>query len=335
MHLPFFYSWRRTLVMLSPSGLSAVRVRAYDGTSDRSSYNSYASQQPGNQPGAAEVSSLLIYTEDDYRHIPESDVQLTWDSTLNSTFDARCLADKAVACTTSERACAASHLRAWRAIAASRGVKSIRSKASEALVKANNRKSADGAEPVQLVTTSPETIYKTLQQLHKAAHGGSSTVTKQSTYDVAESYLTPQEGSDYFIIIEDDVAFPQQSLVDLRATVRALMRALPADVDVLYLSGVLPKDSPHFKLTHKKDDPFYGINYVWTLQAYVLRPRAVEVLLSKLPIWAPVDNFVASLIFNKELKVLNWDYVIVQYTTIDLSAPTTNILYVCVYSIFF
>lgn len=294
-------SWRRTLVMLSPSGLSAVRVRAYDGTGDRSGYATQLHGAQGSQ-GTVEAPALLIHAEDDYSHIPESDVLLTWDSTLNSKFDARYLANKAVACTATERACAASHLRAWRAIAASRGFKSSRSKASEALVKASSRKSTGGSEPVQLVTTSPETIYKTLLQLQKAARGVP-TGTRPPSDDAADSYLYPQEGTDYYIVLEDDVAFPQQSLVDLRATVRALMRALPADVDVLYLSGVLPKDNPHFKLTHKKDEPFYGINYAWTLQAYVLRPRAVEVLLSKLPIWAPVDNFVASLIYNEELKV--------------------------------
>jgi len=49
--------------------------------------------------------------------IPESDVVKTWDSTLNATFDNRCLSNKVMHMTASEQACAASHLMIWRLIA--------------------------------------------------------------------------------------------------------------------------------------------------------------------------------------------------------------------------
>jgi hypothetical protein len=50
-------------------------------------------------------------------YIPEKDVTKTWDSTLNNTYDRRCTAGAATLLTPSERACAASHLKVWRAIA--------------------------------------------------------------------------------------------------------------------------------------------------------------------------------------------------------------------------
>jgi len=48
--------------------------------------------------------------------IPESDVVKIWDSTLNASFDSRCLVNNNMHMTTSERACAASHLTTWRLI---------------------------------------------------------------------------------------------------------------------------------------------------------------------------------------------------------------------------
>lgn len=336
-----YFRWRRMVVMLSSSGLSAVRVRAFDGTGNNTiDFSNYDSQQsvgvtttataPTGSDGLASPHLQTITADDLYTDIPESDVQLTWDSTLNAKFDQRYLPNPAVLSTPSERACAASHLRVWRAIAALCGIKSARSKVSQAVVKAKRQQSATSAAAAagggggvdndndQLVTAPPDGIFKSLHQLHKCALGTSHVLTsapprptepfpaaaKSSSVDMADQFLSPQEGVDYFLVLEDDVSFPQQSLVNLRATVRALMRALPADVDILYLGGVLPKETPQFKLKHKKDEPFYSVNYVWTLQAYVLRPRAVEILLSKLPIWAPVDNFVSGMIYNKELKVI-------------------------------
>jgi hypothetical protein len=49
--------------------------------------------------------------------IPESDVSWYWDSTLNSKFDDKCVPDRKLKLSDSERACAASHLSIWRTIA--------------------------------------------------------------------------------------------------------------------------------------------------------------------------------------------------------------------------
>lgn len=310
---------RRLLIMLDQASLSAVRVRAFDGTSgDATSSITPAEMFQRNFAADFADSTLpapraMPRLEDAYSSIPESDVQLTWDSTLNNKFDPRCPVNTRTVATQSERACAASHLRVWRAIAAARGTKAAKSKLRG--VQSLAAESSDALS--QRVFASAEDIYKSLSSLTlgwsrptavKATTSNATSTESASARNqialVEDSFY--QEGTDYFIIFEDDVSFPQQSLVDLRATVRSIMRVLPSSVDILYLCGVLPKACADFKLKNIKGDPFFSINYAWTLQAYVLRSRAVEVLLAKLPIFAPVDNFVASLVYHGELRVSSY-----------------------------
>ena len=48
--------------------------------------------------------------------IPPEVVTMTWDSTLNATFDSKCFINVATPMTASERACAASHVMTWKLI---------------------------------------------------------------------------------------------------------------------------------------------------------------------------------------------------------------------------
>lgn len=300
--------------MLDQATFSAVRIRAFDGTSgDATSSITPAEMFQRNFAANTSDSTLPVprampRLEDAYSSIPESDVQLTWDSTLNNKFDPRCPVNTRTVATQSERACAASHLRVWRAIAAARGTKAAKSK-----LRGLQSLAAESSDTLsERAFASAEDIYKSLNSLQLGK--SRPPAVKSTTPAPAEAACSQnqialvedafcEEGTDYFIILEDDVSFPQQSLVDLRETVRSIMRVLPASVDILYLCGVLPKACSDFKLKNIKGDPFFSINYAWTLQAYVLRSRAVEVLLAKLPIFAPVDNFVASLVYHGELRV--------------------------------
>lgn len=321
--------YRRLLIMLEQASLSVVRIRSFDGTSTNQSSSltpaemfqrSFGAQQdPSTADSLLPAARAVPSIQDAYDSIPESDVQLTWDSTLNNKFDPRCPVNTNTVATPSERACAASHLRVWRAIAAVRGIKVAKSK----LRGMQSMMTASSDTPSESAFASPEVVYKELLSLRtggvssavptavpSASNSNISSSSKVDKKDAAQNQMSaleeslyPQEGLDYFIVFEDDVCFPQQSLVDLRATVHSIMRVLPASVDILYLCGVLPKACAEFRLRNIKGDPFYSINYAWTLQAYVLRSRAVEVLLSKLPIFAPVDNFVASLVYHGELRV--------------------------------
>jgi hypothetical protein len=289
--------------MLAQANIAAVRIRAWDGTGDTAASAAEMFQRNFGGAGAGLVSpsggggsggdgtqDVVVRREDDYNDIPESDVQLTWDSTVNSKFDARCAPNPAVIATASERACAASHLQTWRYIAGLCGIKTSQKKHSRATELALTSEVGKAPSPVEIFST-----------LRGTPQGDASIRNKGLFSDYFPAHGDEEE--EFFVVLEDDVCFPQQSLVNLRASIRALIKSLPADADILYLGGLLPKAAPEFHLQHKKNAPFYTVNYVWTLQAYVLRRRAVEVLLSKLPISAPVDNFVAGLIYAGELKV--------------------------------
>ena len=82
-----FDRWKKLLRASDCHGLNLMRISAIDG------------------------SDIAGFT------IPESDVVKIWDSTLNATFDNRCLSNKVMHMTASEQACAASHLMIWRLIA--------------------------------------------------------------------------------------------------------------------------------------------------------------------------------------------------------------------------
>ena len=303
-------------------------MRAWDGTTEQTAASAaemfqrhFTSSSGWND--TTNINTVPVKIEDLYSDIPEADVQLTWDSTLHAKFDTRCNANTAVIATPSERACAASHLRVWRTIAEICGIKTASKSIlrQSALARAASAGSTEPGSGSGSAGVGCDSLIPSLVEQYKSVTGrdndktttstGSSitAVTEGSARNVSasllalENELKGRSETEYFVIFEDDVNFPQQKLVDLRATIRDLMATVPRNTDIVYLGGMLPKGSADFKLVHRKNESFYGVNYVWTLQAYVLRRRAVEVLLSKLPITAPVDNFIAGLIYNKELKV--------------------------------
>ena len=95
----------------------------------------------------------------------------------------------------------------------------------------------------------------------------------------------------------------------LQSLIHRLKKKLPGDVDILYLKGIVPKSSQYLKAS-VLNKLFMEVNYVWTLKAYVLRESAVVTLLANLPITGPVGNFVAQLIYSRQLKVHSLLYLV-------------------------
>jgi hypothetical protein len=333
--------------MLEQAGVSAVRVKAFDGTTSAIEYASRYAGSGSNTACLVESdstvdSSTLLFT-DDYSHIPESDVELTWDTTLNAQFDKRYQSTTRVTSTPSERACAASHLRVWRAIAAVRAGTSSSSGGGGRTNQPKNPRGgpakagkqgpdssaqAEGEEEegkgkgkgeekagAEAVSLAPDEVYRSLSALALPPHKDAQSSTTAAIVAAAaaskkgsnapdglllcERIMQIDEDLDYYLVLEDDVQIPHQNLASFATTVKALMRQLPSHIDVLYLNGCIPNTLK----TPRLKEHFIKVSYVWTMQAYVLRGRAVEVLLSKLPMFAPVDNFVASLIHDGELEV--------------------------------
>ena len=116
------------------------------------------------------------------------------------------------------------------------------------------------------------------------------------------------DDDDFYVILEDDALIEPDSRAQFHRYVEYYMRRLPGDVDVMLLGGYMPMKSPLFEQSNcgGAQNPFRRVNYVWQLFGYVLRGRAVEVLLSSLPINAPADTFIAALLYNKTLQVISF-----------------------------
>ena len=87
--------------------------------------------------------------------------------------------------------------------------------------------------------------------------------------------------------------------VRFRRHLAQIIASLPPDWDILYLGHAA---SARGKGKALKGGIFYKPCYIWQLHGYILRGRAVEILLSLLPIRGPVDNFIASLVYDGSLQ---------------------------------
>ncbi len=270
--------WRRVTLLSDRCGITAIRVRAVDGTAkvDQCNGHEHCDDSQGSQQSRV-------------AEIPVTDVCLTWDSSLNAKFDAGCLVNPHTPLTAAERACAASHLKVWRTIAA---LRTGDTDAQDYLGRTSGGQS--GID-----------IARQLYTMHAITRFGSDFPTGQSNKVKSEKPMSegdPRE-ADYYIIFEDDAHVSVAKQEDFRREVAYLMKRLPTSVDVLYLGGALPKRAAEFRSHVMHGGTFLKVNYIWMLHAYVLRGRAVDVLLSNLPINSPVDNFLASLIYQKQLVV--------------------------------
>ena len=114
--------------------------------------------------------------------------------------------------------------------------------------------------------------------------------------------LNHNDNDDWYLILEDDAELsPGVSHDNLQHTLnKIIQQKLPRDFDICYLGHVIPRNSSK---TFFRGGDIVKPNYAWCLHAYVLRGRAVDVLLKNLPINAPVDNFIGQLLFDEALEV--------------------------------
>jgi GR25 family glycosyltransferase involved in LPS biosynthesis len=204
--------------------------------------------------------------------IPERDVALTWDTTLNSQFDSQCAAMHEVAMTASERACAASHLKVWREIL------TFQSSAH--------------------CSTHMRSFYSFHENVDRS-------LNIPSTDSPVISPKLPSPDSNVFVIFEDDADIKSYGLASFRSEVLNIIhKASSLDWDIIYLGGVIPKKSLKFKSKRMKSGYFLKVNYIWMLHAYIINAKAVKKIIAHLPIIGPVDNFIAMLIHEEVLSAL-------------------------------
>jgi GR25 family glycosyltransferase involved in LPS biosynthesis len=260
--------WRKFVMANERMGVNIIRVCAVDGSS---------------------IINTDFHDEDVSRFlnslVPETDVSIFWDSTLNSQFDSGCMVNTHTPLTPAERACAASHLKVWRAIA------DIRARLGMGAFQRTREQAVDHVGVTSAGARGIDLMYSMYTMFHREAMS----FKKQS--------LILREEFDYYLVFEDDAVIPFAKQAGFRKNVALLMHKLPSCVDILYLGGAVPKRASGFKSKFACDKLFSHVNYIWMLHAYVIRGRAVDVLLSNLPINSPVDNFIASLVYHEQLMV--------------------------------
>jgi len=95
------------------------------------------------------------------------------------------------------------------------------------------------------------------------------------------------------LVLEDDAA-PTPEFVD---RLQRAMEALPQDADVLYLGYSQAAD-----WRREVTSELVESEYVWTTVGYIVWPAGARKLLSALPVDQPVDNFMATLNAEGDLK---------------------------------
>eukprot|EP00931_Biecheleriopsis_adriatica_P095130 TRINITY_DN68759_c0_g1_i1.p1 TRINITY_DN68759_c0_g1~~TRINITY_DN68759_c0_g1_i1.p1 ORF type:complete len:413 (+),score=55.51 TRINITY_DN68759_c0_g1_i1:94-1239(+) len=95
------------------------------------------------------------------------------------------------------------------------------------------------------------------------------------------------------LVLEDD-AVPMPNFTEV---MQRTMSALPSDADVLYLGY-----SQAAEWRRELSQELVEAEYVWTTVAYVVWPAGARKLLSKLPVNQPVDNFMATLCADGDIK---------------------------------
>jgi len=95
------------------------------------------------------------------------------------------------------------------------------------------------------------------------------------------------------LVLEDDAA----PTADFWPLLRGALAALPADAHVLYLGYSQAAD-----WKREISPELVEAEYVWTTVGYIVWPAGARVLLSKLPVDQPVDNYMAALCAAGDVK---------------------------------
>jgi GR25 family glycosyltransferase involved in LPS biosynthesis len=237
-------------------GLNMIRISAFDGTS----YSTTANK----------VEQAMMVSYDNFE-ISESDVASTWNTTLNSKFDSGCTADLAVSLTSSEKACAASHLHVWRII--------------------DQLRTQGGTVPEVSQWFKFHDFVRSNLALSKQLS------SKESVVKIADDDM------DCYLILEDDADCKSYVEINFRSELLSMVKkAALSDWDIIYLGGVTPTKSSLFQGIPLKGGYFTKVNYIWMLHAYLIKGSSItNKLLKCLPIVGPVDNFLATLIYNGTL----------------------------------
>ncbi|CAE8625779.1 unnamed protein product [Polarella glacialis] len=164
--------------------------------------------------------------------------------------------------------------------------------------------------PLEEVTTSWNTARNVIYQKKRAIRMGWDDL---DTYAVRELTLSPGErgcssshirawrhcleqsgGTERPLLVLEDDAAPTAEFCEL---LDRAMGALPADAHLLYLGY-----SQASEWKRELSPELVQSEYVWTTVAYLVWPAGAKLLLDRLPVNEPVDNWMAALAAQDEIK---------------------------------
>lgn len=243
----------------------------------------------------ADSDAPLLSTATILKDIP---VTKKWDSTLNSMFDATCMANPGVVMSASERACALSHVMVWEAIAAG-------------IVPSKEVTEGDTSHmPTHALVGSllkeEDFKYKNWIDDFVFAHSQKSNFPSLRDVFGAKKKQVLNDPR-FFLVLEDDALLHEKgSKASFAAHVNFVAESLPLDCDMCYLGyaanwAMQTDDSSRFN--SDVESIFFVPSYLWQLHGYLLTANGARKLLTHLPIDAPVDNFIAKLVYEKKIKV--------------------------------
>eukprot|EP00440_Ansanella_granifera_P061861 gb/GFBE01067068.1/.p1 GENE.gb/GFBE01067068.1/~~gb/GFBE01067068.1/.p1 ORF type:complete len:338 (+),score=76.11 gb/GFBE01067068.1/:1-1014(+) len=164
--------------------------------------------------------------------------------------------------------------------------------------------------PLDEVTTSWNTARNVIYQKQRAIRKGWDDL---DTYQVRQLGLSPGErgcssshvrawrhcleqagNTDKPLLVLEDDAAPTPEFCE---RLERAMAALPEDAHLLYLGYSQAAD-----WRREVSPELVESVYVWTTVAYIVWPAGARLLLSKLPVNEPVDNFMAALAAENEIK---------------------------------
>ncbi len=221
----------------------------------------------------------LVHSADKY-HIPETDVVVNWDSSLNCKFVTNTFNSKTIPMTDTERACAASHLAVWRIIVDYR----------RNFLNIPIDKVASVAHP----PNSTLSISKDMRNVIK----GVLRFTSISNMNYEPVMITNSLGiqDDWYFILEDDARLKANRQRAKKFINQLVHNVIPSDFDILFL-GYFANNSMNLNEFRKEKIRFRRINYVHGLHAYLVKGKSLELILNQhLPISGPVDNYIGALI---------------------------------------
>jgi GR25 family glycosyltransferase involved in LPS biosynthesis len=302
--------------MCNNLGISGIRVSAIDG--NRTKALSDISHN-GSMP--------------DIPDIPDTDVTRVWDSTLNNMYDSKCTINKFTPMTPSERACAASHLNVWRTIAAIRDslFQSSNSTTSHLNLNANissstlnksnsdtsdtssnNKNGNDSSKRDTVGHDSNHNLVEISRGCYRLSHMGGGWIpvhmsvaekkNQKKNASLGSTVRGSDNDTDWYLVLEDDAEAATTNLMSegFQITLNKVLQKVPPNFDICYLGHVIPH---HAEKRLFRGGDIIKTKYAWCLHAYVLRGKAVDVLLKNLPISAPVDNFMAQMLHDEIIEV--------------------------------